>query len=404
MTMTFLRYAIAIPGIAAALPAAAQPTIVADSGDTAWMLAASVLVLLAALPGFAMLHERTRTGAPAAALFASAAGVSLLFALVGYSLMFGDGTSLLGGLGSALLADPAELLDGTTISEPVYALFELALAIFAVSLLASSVAQRARFGWLALFAPLWFLVVYVPIARWIAGGGWLAELGAIDYAGGLVIQTSAGVAALVVGLLLGRAGDPQAEHDAQPSLTAPALVWVGWFGLVGGAALGASGDAALAMLNAQLAASAAALTGLGLQRLAGRTLSIHGSAAMAIAGLAAVSAGAASVGTLGAIALGATGALAAGLAALGVRSLDLGDAGRAFVAHGVGGVAGALAFPLFVLPALGGPGFDEGTGVGTVLIAQAIAVGTVALWTIVVTAIAALMVSMAIPMRGSDRS
>jgi ammonium transporter, Amt family len=403
MTMTFLRYAIAIAGVSLAYPAAAQPMIVADSGDTAWMLTASVLVLLAALPGLALFHGRSRAGALGAALFVTTAGVSLLFALIGYSLMFSAGTSILGGLDAAMLADLAELQDGTTISEPVYALFELALAVLAVSILVASVAERARFGWLALFAPLWFLVVYVPVSRWVAGGGWLAELGAIDYAGGLVIQTSAGVAALVAGLLLGRAGDAVPGHDAQLSLAGLALVWVGWFGIVGGAALGASGDSALAMLNAQLAASAAALTGLALQRVGGRVISIQDSATMAIAGLAAISAGAASVGTLGAIALGVIGALAAGLAAMLVRPLDIGDAGKTFVVHGAGGMAGALAFPLFVLPVFGGPGFDEGTGVTSLLIAQAVAVGSVALWTVVVTAIAALMVSMVIPMRCGDR-
>ena len=396
--MRHIVSALGLLAITAAAPAAAQPIVVADSGDSAWVLAASILVLLAALPGLALFHGRGRVGPAGLALFVSTASVSLLFAIVGYALSFGDGTLWLGNGAQMFLRNLADVQEGATIPESLYALFELTLAIFAVGILVASVAERARFGWLALFAPLWYLLVYAPLARWVPA------LGGNDYAGGITIQLSAGVAALVVALFLGRPHENSVANDSRLALAGLSFVWIGWFGVVGGAAFAAGSDASDAILNAQLAASAAAITGLALERLRTGSVAIFGATTAAISGLAAISAGADQVGPAGAMLLGITGAITAALAAAAVRMLKLGGAASAFVIHGAGGIGGALLFPVFVLPAFGGIGIDDTTSLAAMIVAQALAVGGATLWTIVMTAIAALTVSMVVPMRAPDRA
>lgn len=385
--------------VAAAGTAQAQPIVVADSGDSAWVLAATALVLLAALPGLALLHGRGRTGPAALALFVATAIVSLLFAAIGYSLAFAPGGPAIGDAGNAMLANLADLRGDLTISETLYALFQMVIAVFATGIVVASIAERARTGWLIAFSALWFMFVYVPVAHWMWGGGWLVDAGAVDQAGGIVIQLSAGVSALVAAILLGRADENEIAHDSRLAVAGAALVWVGWFGVVGGAALSSSDDAASAILNVQLAASAAALAGLALERWRSGVISVYGTIYSAIAGLAAMSAGAGLVGAGGAIAIGVIGAIGATLGAILVQRLKLGGAASAFVAHGMGAILGAVAFPLFMLTELGGNGFDDGNGLLIQLAAQGVAVVAVALWSAGLTAVAALMVAMLLPMR-----
>jgi len=391
------RFILAGLALTATGTAQAQPIVVADSGDSAWVLAASILALLAALPGLALVHGRGRAGPTGMALFVSAAVVSLIFAIIGYTLAFGEGSTVLGGAGNALLANLADLRGDTTISEAVFALFEMIVAIFAVGILVSSLAERARPGWLIAFAGLWTLIVYVPLARWMWGGGWLAELGALDFGGGIVVQTSAGVAALIAAILLGRPRETEIAHDSRLAVAGVALLWVGWFGVLGGSMLAATDDTASVIINAQLAASAAILAGLAIERIRSGAISVYGATTAAIAGLAAISSGADVIGPGGAIASGVAGAVGAALASLLVERLKLGGSASAFVAHGGGGIAGALIFPLFVFERFGGVGFDEGNVV-TQLVAQGIAVLVVAFWTAGITAVAALMVAMVLPM------
>ena len=375
-------------------PAWAQPMVVADSGDSAWVLAAS-LVAMAAPPGLAMLRTNAR-GTLALPVTLAVAVAAMLFAIMGYSLAFGEGSTLLGGAGNVMLANLADLRDGTTIPESLYVLFETVLAAVALATLAAAVAGRARLAWFVPFAALWLMIVYVPIARWLWGGGWLAELGALDLTGGLVVHAAAGVAALVVGLLLRARADGAL---AATPLTGAAVLALGWFGIIGGSALGAGGDAAAALIDALLATSAGLLTAWALA--ARRSSNVMASCASGIvAAIAAIATSAGFVGPFGAIALGAIAAVFS--TALGgvVARWQIGEAGRAFVAHGVGGITGALLFPVFVLTALGGPGLQEGASVLTQLAAQSVAVLAIVLWTAVGTVVAALAVSMLVPMRG----
>ena len=374
----------------AASPALAQPVIVADSGDSAWTLAAAVLVLIAALPALALLGGRDRA-APGTAVLLSSAIAALAFGIIGYSLAFGEGSNVLGGVGNAFLSGLADLRDGTTIPESVYVLYETAVAMFALAILGSAVADRARLAWFVPFAVLWALLVYVPVARWMWGGGWLAGIGALDFAGGIVVQTAAGTAALVIGLLL--RGSVTTHRDDALLAPATGLLMLGWLGVVGGAALAGGDDAASAMIDALLGGSAGLLTGMAI----GKTMR-DGTVGM-IAALAAVSTSAGFVGPMGAIIIAVVAALAASFAAPALMRYRLGAAGDAFAASGLGGIIGAVLFPVFVLPALGGPGLEAGASIATQLAAQAIAVLAIILWTAVATVIAALTVSMVVPMR-----
>ena len=399
--------------VLAASPAAfAQPIIVADSGDSAWVLTASALVLLMALPGLGLFYGGLVRARNILSVLMHCIVitciVSLIWAIAGYSLTFGEGSAWLGGLGNLGLANLAEVRDGTTISEGVFALFQMTFAVITPALIVGSFVERVRFGWVVAFTALWSLLVYVPVARWIWGGGWLAELGALDFAGGIVVHTTAGIAALIVALLLGKRksfAKPILPHSPALTMVGAGLLWVGWFGFNGGSSLAAGADAAGAIMNTHLAACAAGLVWILVERIKiGKSTSI-GLVTGAIAGLATVTPAAGFIGPVGAILLGSIGSLAAFAAVLLVKqSFKIDDSLDVFAVHGVGGIVGSLLFPLFVLSAFGGPGFDEGVTLGRQFAAQGVAVGVTILWTAALTAIIALMVSMVIPMRVDDEA
>ncbi|HKY82867.1 MAG TPA: ammonium transporter [Sphingobium sp.] len=389
---------------AAPQPAGAQVA-VADSGDTGWMMVCALLVLLAALPGLALRHAGMVNVRSALAVVVQgitvAAGVSLAWGMVGYSLAYAPGNEWLGGGEALLLRGIGALRDGLTVPESAFVLFQMSLALLAAGLLPAAVAERARIGWIAGFAPLWLLIVYAPVVHWVWGGGWLAELGVMDFAGGLVIHASAGFSALALAVILGRRrGTDCPEHAPVLSLAGGALIWVGWAGTVGGWALGATDVAASAILNAHFAACAGAIGWMLVDRLASGRVRSTGALSGAIAGLVAVSASAGLVGTGGAMLIGLIGAFVCrgGKMAVG-RWVD--DPADIFVIHGLGGLAGLLLLPLFVQPALGGVGFEPGTAPGSALLAQAIGILVVALWAMVGSAIVALLLSAATTMRGS---
>ena len=396
--MRLSRLGIVTISAAVASPAMAQPIVVADSGDNAWVMAASILSLIAILPGLAMFYGRGRAGPTGFALFGGIAVASLVFAVIGYSIAFGSGSPFLGGIGNAMLNNLSELVDGATISEPVYVVFETMAALFAVGILCASLGEKARPAWLIPFAGVWLLLVYVPVARWV-WPGWLGDLGVVDFAGGLPIQIAAGTAALVVAFLLRARISTEIQHDSRLAVAGAALLWVGFLAFIGAAALGGSDDAATAILNAHLAASAAVVVGMMLERATHGQTTVYGVANNAVSGLAAVAAGARLVGTGGAMALGALGAVTAILAASAVSRARLGSPASAFTIHAAPAILGSLLFPVFVLQALGGPGFDTGTSLFTQLAAQGVAVLAVLLWTAVATTIAALAISVVAPMQ-----
>ena len=394
-------------------PAVAQPIIVSDSGDTAWILTASALVLLMTLPGLALFYGglvRVRNVLSVFMhCFAITAVVSLIWAACGYSLAFGEGDRWLGGFGNAMLGGLADLRVDTTLPESAFVLFQMTFAIITPALIIGAFVERIRFGWVVAFSALWTLLVYVPIARWVWGGGWLAELGTLDFAGGIVVHATAGVAALVVAKLLGeRKGFNKTllpPHSPALTMTGAGLLWVGWFGFNGGSALGAGDDAATAILNTHLAACAAALVWAAIERIrVGKSTSI-GIVTGAVAGLATITPAAGFVGPMGAMLLGLVGGIACFYTVQLIKQgFKIDDSLDVFAVHGVGGILGSLLFPLLILPALGGPGFEDGVTLARQLVAQGIGVGVAVVWSAVVTLIIGLAVSFLIGMRVDEEA
>ena len=393
----------------AASPAHAQAEALnPDSGDTAWMLAASALVLFMTLPGLALFYGgRVRQRNLLSVMiqcFSVAAIASLLWGIVGYSIAFAPGTAWTGGALNVGLANLSLLRDGMTVPESAFVLFQMMFAIFAPALMIGSFVERVRFAWLLPFAALWSLFVYAPVAHWIWGGGWLAGLGTLDYAGGIVVHTTAGVSSLVVALLIGRRnGFPQSlvpPHSPALTLIGAGMLWVGWFGFSGGSAIGAGDGAASAMLNTHFAAAAAALAWIAAEKVMRGKPSAVGIATGAVAGLATVSPAAGMVGPLGAMAMGVAGGLICfGAVSLIRRTLRIDDSLDVFAVHGVGGMLGAVLLAPLASSALGGAGYDKGVTIASQLVAQLIGVGAVALWSAVATLVLSLVVSAVAPMR-----
>lgn len=401
-----MRALASFPLIAAAiaLPQSAHAqSIGADSGDTAWMIVCALILLLAALPGLALRHAglaNARNSLSAAAQgLGMAAAASLAWGIAGYSLAYAPGGSWLGGGANLFMGGMADLREGLTVPESAFALFQMALALLGVTLIAGALTERARFGWMLLFAPLWLLIVYAPIARWMWGGGWLAELGALDFAGALVVHLTAGCSALVLGLIIGpRERTERSGHAPLLTLAGSAMLWVGLMAANGGWALGAP-DAASALLNTHFAACAG-LIGWALtdRLLSGRT-SATGLASGAIAGLVAISASAGLVGGAGAMAIGLIAAIACRIVAGVIGRGRIDDPARIFVLHGVGGLIGALLLIPFTPATLGGVGFDPSVGFAAIITAQLIGIASIAAWAVLGSAILGLGLSFILPMR-----
>lgn len=386
---------------------------VADSGDTAWLLASAALVMLTALPGLSLFYGgQVRTKNVLSVLIqcgAVAATASILWVMVGYTIGFGTVAGGWLGSGNAwMLIDLGNVREGTAVPESAFALFRMTFAAIAPALMVGAWADRARFGWVVTFCALWSLVVYAPVAHWIWGGGWLSEaVGTRDWAGGIVIHTTAGVSALVVAIMLGRRkGFPQTlmlPHSPALTMAGAALLWVGWLGFSGGSALAANDDAAAAIIATHMAAAAAAMVWLAIERVtAGKPTSL-GFATGAIAGLATVSPAAGFISPGAAILFGVAGAAVCFFAIqLIKRKFGIDDSLDVFAVHGVGGMLGAVMLGVFMAQSLGGTGYDEGKNMIAQTVAQLIGVGVVAIWSVIATVILALMASLAFPMRVSE--
>lgn len=403
---------VALPTAAAAQDPALMST--SDSGDTAWILTSSALVLMMTLPGLALFYGGlVRSKNFLSVLIqcgAVAAIASVLWVVVGYTLAFGNVTNGWLGSGNAwMLMDLGTLREGTTMPESTFVLFQMTFAIITPALMIGAWVERASFGWVMGFCALWGLVVYAPVAHWIWGGGWLAQsFGTVDFAGGIVVHTTAGVSALVIALLLGkRKGFPQKPllpHAPGLTMAGAALLWVGWFGFNGGSAFAATDDASSAIINTHVAASAAALVWLLIEKFTVGKPTMIGWATGVIAGLATVTPAAGSIGPGAAILLGILGSIICyGAIQLVKNRLHIDDSLDVFAVHGVGGMLGALLVAVLMdAETFGGTGYAEGVTMFGQLGSQAISIGIVAVWSAVATAILALMVSMIFPMRAHD--
>ena len=367
---------------------AAAPAVL-DSGATAWVLVASALVLFMTLPGLALFYGGLVRARNLLSVlmhcFVISCVVSLIWVAFGYSLVFDRGTALIGSLGAIFLAGVRTHLQPNGVPEAAFALFQMTFAIITPALIVGAFTERVKFNFVVVFSSLWLVLVYLPVAHWVWGGGYLAALGTIDFAGGIVVHTTAGVSALVAAIMIGpRTGFP--HHLAPPhspgiTMAGAGMLWVGWFGFNGGSALAADASAASAILATHLAAAAAGLSWIGIERLRlGKPTSI-GIVTGCVAGLATITPASGYVGPLGAAVMGAAGgALCFVATGLIKHRLEIDDSLDVFAVHGVGGILGSLAVAVFALPALGGSGFGHVLGAAAQLRAQAFGVGAAIIW------------------------
>jgi ammonium transporter len=399
-----------LPGIAFAQDGRID---VADSGDTAWLLASSALVMLMAMPGLSLFYGGlVRTGNFLSVLIqcgAIAAAASLVWIVAGYTLSFGDVTTGWLGSGNAwMLVTLGNVRAGTQVPESAFVGFQMTFAAITPALMAGAWVDRARFGWVVGFCTLWSLVVYAPVAHWIWGGGWLAtSVGTLDWAGGIVIHATAGVSALVVAIMLGRRrGFPQTlmlPHSPALTMAGAAMLWVGWFGFNGGSALTASDDAAAAIIATHAAAATAALVWLLIERFTVGKPTGVGFATGAIAGLATVTPAAGYISPGAAILFGAAGAAVCFYAIQLVKhKLGIDDSLDVFAVHGVGGMLGSVLLGIFMSDSLGGTGYSGEMNMIAQTAAQLIGVAVVVLWSVIATVVLALMTSLAFPMRVTE--
>ncbi|MBC2669608.1 ammonium transporter [Novosphingobium piscinae] len=386
---------------------------VADTGDTAWILVSSALVLLMAAPGLTLFYGGLVRAKNFLSVMVQCGGIiaacSTLWIIAGYTLAFGPvGNGWLGGDAAMMLNNLGNVRAGYAVPESAFALFQMTFAAITPALMVGAWVDRARFGWVVAFCALWGLVVYAPSAHWLWGGGWLAtKLGALDFAGGIVVHTTAGVSALVIAALLGRrSGFPKTlmlPHSPALTMAGAALLWMGWFGFNGGSALAANDDAAAAIINTHAAASVAALVWIAIERLhVGKATSI-GFATGAIAGLATVTPAAGFISPGAAFVFGtAAAAICYPMIHLIKFRLQIDDSLDVFAVHGVGGMTGSILLGLFLSPAFGGTGYAEGMTMASQIVAQAIGVLAVAAYSAIATVILALGLNLILPMRVSE--
>lgn len=340
---------------------------VADEGqfsaaNTAWILSSSALVLLMTLPGLALFYGGLVRSKNVLSIlmqcFSIAALVSVLWFAIGYSLAFDAGNSFIGGLGKALLSGVGRDSLSGDIPEPLFMLFQMTFAIITPALIIGGFAERMKFSAVLIFSGAWLLLVYAPITHWVWGGGWLAQLGLYDFAGGTVVHITAGVAALVAAKVLGpRKGFLNSAimpHNLTMTVTGAGMLWVGWFGFNGGSSLGANGTAAMAILATHLAASMGAMTWAAIEWIKFGKPSALGIVTGMVAGLGTITPASGYVGPAGALVIGLLGGIVCFYSTVYIKQkLKIDDSLDVFPVHGVGGILGTLLAGVFSSTQLG---------------------------------------------------
>ncbi|MGQ0699066.1 MAG: ammonium transporter [Panacagrimonas sp.] len=383
-----------------------------NSGDTAWILTSTALVLFMTLPGLALFYGGlVRTKNVLSVLmqcFAITCMVSVLWVLFLYSLAFGSGGPFIGGLGKAFFAGVEEGSVSGTVPETAFAMFQLTFAAITPALVVGAFAERMKFSSMLLFSALWVTLVYAPVCHWVwASDGWLFKMGLLDFAGGTVVHITAGVAALVAAVTMGRRhGFPQTAmlpHNMTMTVTGAGMLWVGWFGFNGGSALAANGNAGMAILVTHVSAAAGASAWAVIEWIRYGKPSALGTVTGMVAGLGTITPASGYVGPGGALVIG----LVAGIVCFNAtnilkRRLGVDDSLDVFPVHGVGGILGTLLAGVFASASLGGfsgQGYAEGMNMGSQMGVQAIGVLAVAIYTAVVTWVLLRLVRMLMGLR-----
>jgi len=385
-----------------------------NGSNTAWILTSTALVLFMTLPGLALFYGGLVRSKNVLSIlmqcFAIAGVSSILWLIVGYSLAFTEGNNFIGDFSRVLMAGVEKETLAGDIPESLFMLFQMTFAVITPALIVGGFAERMRFSAVLLFSAIWLLVVYVPVTHWVWGGGWLADMGLLDFAGGTVVHITAGVAALVAAMVLGpRKGFPTTAmppHNMTMTVTGAGMLWVGWFGFNGGSALAADGNASMAMLVTHISAAAGTLTWLAIEwKKFGKPSALGGVTGM-VAGLGTITPASGYVGPGGALLIGIMAGIVCFYAVQYIkRVLKIDDSLDVFPVHGVGGIIGTLFAGIFSATSLGvfsGYGFADGIStISGQLSVQAIGVIATVAYTAIASFIILKAVALFTPLRVS---
>ena len=383
-----------------------------NGANTAWLLTATALVLFMTLPGLALFYGGlVRAESLLSVLmhcFAIACLASILWLAVVYSLAFDGDGALIGGLGKVFLAGVgAEALAGD-VPETVFFMFQMTFAIITPALIVGAFPERVKFSAVLLFSGLWLILVYAPVAHWVWGGGWLAEMGVMDFAGGLVVHATAGTSALVFAKMLGaRQGFPQEltpPHRPGLTMIGASMLWVGWFGFNAGSALAANEGAGMAMTVTHISAATASLAWMTIEWVKFGKPSLVGIVTGMVAGLATITPASGFVGPAGALIIGVLGGVVCFYAVQLVKNRwKIDDSLDVFAVHGVGGLMGTLLAAPLALGAFGGLGLAEGQSAGGQLVVQAIGCVAVVVWSALASGVILLLCRATVGLRVEER-
>jgi Amt family ammonium transporter len=400
-----------------ALLAVALPTIAGaqelDSGDTAWMLTSTALVLFMTIPGLSLFYAGMVRAKNVLSVmmqcFAITCLITVLWVIYVYSIAFGGDGTYIGGLSKAFMAGVGVDTMSGSIPETVFSMFQLTFAVITPALIVGAFAERMKFSSMLVFMTLWVTIVYGPVAHWVWGGGWLGGLGVKDFAGGTVVHINAGVAGLVAAIVLGRRkgypGTPMKPNNLVLTVVGAGMLWVGWFGFNAGSELAADGAAGMAMAVTQIATAAAALTWMFLEWMGHGKPSALGIVSGAVAGLVAITPASGYVGPMGALAIGFAAGLICYISVVkGKRMFGYDDSLDAFGVHGVGGFVGAILTGVFIDAGLGGVGLDDGVSLGAQVGKQFIGAGATIVYCGIATFIILLVVKAIMGLRVEDEA
>ncbi|MEW5705053.1 MAG: ammonium transporter [Pseudomonadota bacterium] len=396
------------------IPALAGEAVL-SAGNTAWILTSTALVLFMTLPGLALFYGGLVRAENVLSVlmhcFAIVCLVSVLWVVCAYSIAFGDGGAAnqwYGGFGKAFLSGVGFDAMSGDIPESLFVMFQMTFAVITPALIVGAYPERIKFSAVLLFSGFWLLLVYAPVTHWIWGGGWLAELGVRDFAGGLVVHATAGISALVLAIALGgRKGFPgevKPPHSPGITMMGAAMLWVGWFGFNAGSALAANGNAAMAMTVTHISAATAALTWMAIEWVKYGKPSLIGIVTGMVAGLATITPASGYVGPLGGLAIGFAAGLVCSWAVTFIKQkVRIDDSLDVFAVHGVGGLLGILLTAVFASTQFGGLGLAEGVTILDQLWIQLIGSAAVIGWTGVVSVVLVLVLKATIGLRVSDQ-
>ncbi|MEM9333176.1 MAG: ammonium transporter [Pseudomonadota bacterium] len=382
-----------------------------NAADTSWILTSSALVLLMTLPGLGLFYAGLVQAKNALSVLmhciAIACLASLLWFFVGYSLAFSEGNAWIGGLERIMLAGIDRETVSGTLPESLFAMFQMTFAVITPALMVGAFVERIRFGAVMLISTLWLLIVYAPVTHWVWGGGWLAEQGVIDFAGGIVVHVTAGVSAAVIAIMLGtRKGFPKKvlpPHAPWMVMIGACLLWVGWFGFNAGSAVAADQNAAMAMLVTHLSAATASLVWVVIEKIKFGKPSLIGLVTGTIAGLATITPASGTVSPLGGVILGLVGGTLCYFAVDLIKNrLKIDDSLDVLAVHGIGGATGTILVAFLANVGDGAAGLSEGTTMGAQAMVQVTGVVSVAIWSAIATVVIVLVTKAIVGLRTTD--